>query len=172
MSDYFLGEIRQIAFDRAPKGWALCQGQLLSIAQNTALFSLLGTQYGGNGQTTFALPDLRGVTPLAADDSGRFPVGARGGAAQVTLTQANLPAHNHQLVGTSGNGTTPSPQGALFATPRVGRAAQPAYGSTAAVSTAPDTLAVQGGSQPHNNLQPYLTVNFIIALNGIYPSRG
>ena len=171
MTDYFIGEIRLIAFDRAPAGWALCQGQLLSIAQNTALFSILGTQYGGNGTTNFALPDLRGVTPLAWD-GGSVPPGGRGGAAQVTLTQANLPAHNHPLAAASGNGATPSPEGALFATPRVGRAAQPAYSATGAVTTAADTLATTGGSQPHNNLQPYLTLNFVIALNGIYPSRG
>lgn len=170
MTDYYTGEIRLVAFDRAPKNWAFCLGQTLQIMQYPTLFSLLGTMYGGNGTTTFQLPDLRGITPLGF--SNELPVGVTGGAESVQLTTAQLPAHTHGMTATSAKGTTASPADARFAAPRVGRAPQPAYGSTPAVPLAGDALGIAGGSTPHNNLQPYLTLNYIIALNGIYPSRG
>jgi microcystin-dependent protein len=170
VTDCFIGEIRLVAFDRVPSGWMSCQGQLLPIAQYQALFVILGTQYGGNGTTNFALPDLRGVVPLSWDPE-HFPVAGRGGAAQVTLTQVNLPSHSHGLTASSATGSTPSPQNALFAAPRVGRAAQPAYSASPAVTTAGDTLGLVGGAQAHNNLQPYLTLNFIIAYDGVFPAR-
>lgn len=170
MTDGFIGEIRLVAFDRAPAGWLFCQGQALPISQYQALFVILGTQYGGNGTTNFALPDLRGSVPLAWD-TDHFPVGDRGGAAQVTLTQSNLPAHSHGLTAASATGSTPSPQNALFAAPRTGRVPQPAYSTSPALTMAGDALGAAGGSQPHNNLQPYLALNFIIAYDGVSPPR-
>jgi microcystin-dependent protein len=177
MADAFLGEIRIFAGNFAPSGWAMCDGMLLPLAQNTALFSLLGTQYGGNGQTNFALPDLRAATPLHAG-GGAGPgltaryVGERGGARTVTLLTAEIPAHNHvpQAVAARGNRATPT--GALWAQPGVGRLPEKAY-TTASPDTTmrPDLLGVAGESQPHNNLPPYLALTFVICLNGIFPSR-
>lgn len=178
MSDQFLGEIRIFAGNFAPQGWATCDGQLLPISQNTALFSLLGTYYGGNGTSNFALPNLSGRSPLGAGSGpGLSPVtwGEEVGEASVTLLSSEMPAHTHQVrtvpAGTAG--TTGNPSGASWAQSRQGRVVESQY-ATAAPSTqlAPTAVAQAGNGQPHNNLAPYLAVTFIIALQGIYPSRG
>src|SRR6478609_2582952 len=172
----FLGEIVMFGGDFPPKGWALCQGQSLSIAQNTALFSLLGTTYGGNGTTTFALPDLRGRAPIHLGQgpglSNRV-IGQLGGAEAVTLTLSQLPAHVHTSIGTapaSGQPATETdPAGHVFAVPADGSSAY-ATSSNAQLGGV-ETSGSSGGSQPHENLQPYLCVNFIIATEGVFPSQ-
>jgi len=157
----------------APNGWALCNGQLLPISQNTALFSLLGTQFGGDGQSNFALPDLQGNAPLnSGNGAGLTPrvIGEVSGTTSVTLLQTELPAHNHQASGSSGSSST-SPQNATWGT-QAGRTPPPAYSSAnPTVSMNPLALSPAGGSLPHNNMQPYLVVTFIIALQGIFPAR-
>lgn len=188
MSDPFIGEIRPVGFNFAPRGWAMCNGQLISISQNTALFSLLGTIYGGDGRTTFALPDLRGRTSVhqgRGPGLGTYRIGARGGAQTATLTSNQMAAHNHSQADVTPAGVRMRAAGspANTADPTgntLGLAA--AYSSDApAVDMAadsvvidpiphPDTLAT-GGSQAHNNMPPYLVVNFCIALVGVYPSR-
>lgn len=164
--DPFVGEIAMVGFNFAPVGWALCQGQLLPINQYTALFSLIGTYYGGNGTTTFALPNLQGRVPLG-QGSG-YVIGQSGGEAAHVLTATEMPAHSHALMADGANGTSETPTGLH---PARNPAGLPAYGPGAAAAMAANTIAATGGSQPHNNLQPYLTLNFIIALQGIYPSR-
>ncbi|MBV9388420.1 MAG: phage tail protein [Chroococcidiopsidaceae cyanobacterium CP_BM_ER_R8_30] len=169
MSDAFIGEIRLVGFNFAPVGWALCNGQLLAISQNTALFSLLGTSFGGDGVRTFALPDLRGRVPLhmgQGPELSNFIVGDSGGQETVTLSINQIPAHNHSLAASNVSGTQSTPQNNYIA--GVGRGG---FSATANVMMAPDEIGSAGGSQPHTNLQPYLTVNFIIALQGIFPSR-
>lgn len=170
MSQPFLAEIRIFTGNFAPRGWAFCQGQILSIAQNTALFSLLGTTYGGNGQTTFALPNLAGRVPVGTGTGPGLStktLGEAAGAETVTLLATQMPAHTHQLRGSSGAPTTNSPSNALLptATSRVYNTGSADTGMNAAA------VAIQGGSQPHENMQPYLAVNYIIATQGIYPSR-
>jgi microcystin-dependent protein len=166
MYDPFLAEIRMITWELAPKGWALCNGQLLPINQNQALFSLLGTTYGGNGVTTFALPDLRGRVAMHMTENNQgHTLGERAGEAAHTVTLAELPAHTHPVMAQSGAATTPVPTGNVLA------AAGNAYGdATALVALHPGSVTSLGGSQPHENRQPFLTVNFIIALQGIFPS--
>jgi microcystin-dependent protein len=168
MSEPFLAEVKMVSFNFPPKGWAFCNGQLLPINQNQALFALLGTTYGGNGQTTFALPDLQGRTPIHWNND--FPLGAVGGEEAHTLTTAELAAHTHtvQAVGAAGNNA--SPTGRKLAQPPMGlgNTFGPA-GSAVALDTG--SLTVTGGGQAHTNLMPYLTVNFVIALQGIFPSR-
>jgi microcystin-dependent protein len=169
MADYFIGEIKLFPFTFAPKGWAVCQGQLLSIAQNQALFSLLGTTYGGNGQTTFALPDLRGRVPM---HSGNGPVslGQLSGVENVTLTKSNLPAHTHTIAATSNVGTTQSFAGSTIASCSVDTISF--YGPAEAMQPLnPANVANAGGSQPHSNCQPSLVMNFCIATGGVFPSR-
>jgi len=175
----YVGEIKMFAGNFAPTGWATCDGQLLSIAQNTALFSILGTTYGGDGTTTFALPDLRGRFPMHfGAGSGRTArtLGASGGAEQVTLTTAQMPAHTHTItvttVADSTIGTSDKPKGALparnaSATPQYGTQSNSQMAATAVTAVA----AVSGSSQPHSIMPPYETVTFIIALQGIFPSR-
>jgi len=177
MSDPFVAEIRLFAGNFAPRGWALCNGQLMPISQNTALFSLIGTYYGGDGRTTFALPDLRDRLPMHAGAgpglSSRV-VGEQGGSAAVSLTTAQLPSHTHQLQGVASAGTTPSTTGTVFAEPHAGRGADPAYAPRSGNTVAPmsvTALSMTGGSQPHNNLPPYLALTFIIALQGVFPAR-
>lgn len=175
MSEFFIGQIMMAGFNFAPKFWALANGQLLPINQNQALFSLLGTQYGGNGTTNFALPDLRSRTPIgyasSVDPSWQPPsvqIGQASGVENVTLLSTNLPAHSHQLNATTSNGTTRNPNNAIYA-------ASPASlfsaSSGPAVPLNPATVAPAGGNQPHPNLQPYSVINFCIALSGIFPSR-
>ncbi|MQY09985.1 hypothetical protein SRB5_00890 [Streptomyces sp. RB5] len=166
--DPFLGEIRMAGFNFAPVGWALCNGQLLSINQNTALFSLLGTTYGGNGTTDFALPDLRGRVPMHPGQGpglSSHDLGEAGGTETVTLTTGELPPHTHALTGVNSRQDTNRVPGAA--------PANGGYYSTEAPTAAMHPGAVQptGGGQPHPNVQPYLCVNFIIALSGIFPSR-
>src|SRR4051794_20925571 len=169
MSEPILGQIMIFAGNFAPRGWATCDGQLMAIAQNTALFSILGTTYGGNGQTTFALPDLRGRVPLhPGQGPGLSPheQGENAGQETSTLTVNELPAHTHSVSPPASNGvqSTNRPGGAVPA--RGG-----AYRDSANTTMTPATSAPSGGGQPHNNMQPYLGINYIIALEGIYPSR-
>ncbi|MES2933467.1 MAG: tail fiber protein [Pseudomonadota bacterium] len=172
MADPFVAEIRIFPFNFAPKGWAWCDGQLMPLSQNTALFSLLGTTYGGNGTSNFALPDLQGQAPM---HPGQGPglslhdLGETGGSETVTLLASEMPAHNHAMLTFNdvGEDRIPGPTeaiarstgGLLFANPG------------AIVSMAPEALPPAGGSQPHNNMQPYLTFYFCIALQGVFPSR-
>jgi microcystin-dependent protein len=175
MSEPFLGEIRMFGGNFAPKGWAFCNGQVLSIAQNTALFSLLGTTYGGNGQTTFALPNLQGRVPMHwGTGPGLTPrtLGESSGSETVTLISSQMPAHNHAIEANSGQGDTYSPQGAVNAA-AVDATQQPLniYSTSVNTTMAAQSVGLAGGSQPHENMQPYQCVSFIIALEGIYPSR-
>lgn len=164
MTEPYIGEIRRVAFDFAPRGWALCNGQMLPINQNQALFALLGTVYGGNGVTTFALPDLRGRAPIQPGQG--IAQGMAAGAASVTLQTAQLPAHTHGVVAASDAADQTSPQDAYWAA-----TAQPGYGGQATGTMSPGALSAAGGSQPHDNMSPYLAVNYIIAVTGIFPSR-
>lgn len=171
MSEPFVGEIRMFAGNFAPRGWAFCDGQLLAVSQNDALFSLLGTTYGGDGRTTFGLPDLRGRIPIhAGDGPGLSPrrLGSKGGGENVTLTVNQLPSHNHTYSGTNNDALRTAPNASFPA-----RSVADLYkaGSAVAVDMSSQSLANAGGSQPHTNLMPYLCINFIIALVGIYPSR-
>ncbi|KQV59777.1 MULTISPECIES: phage tail protein [unclassified Duganella] len=166
MADPYLSEIKLAAFTFAPKGWALCDGQLLQINQNQALFSLLGTTYGGDGRTTFALPDLRGRMPVHEGDG--IVRGQAGGEFEHTLTLAELPTHNHRLNGSTAMASSSDPNGALLA--RKGRLSADIFNGSSDVSLVPATVAGSGGSQQHQNTQPYLALNFIIALQGIFPS--
>lgn len=173
MSEPFIGEIKLVGFNFAPRGWALCNGQLLPIAQNTALFSLLGTTYGGNGQTTFALPDLRGRVPI---HMGQGPglssrnIGESSGTENVTLGVSQMPSHTHTARGNTGLANKQSPVGAVNAVEPTGQTAT--YSNAAPnADMNPGAIASTGGSQPHPNMQPFLAVNFVIALEGIYPAR-
>ncbi len=181
MGTPFLSEIKIVAFPFAPKGWALCNGQVLPINQNQALFSLLGTTYGGDGRTTFGLPDLRGR--VAMHLGGSHIQGEKGGSEAVTLNQSEMPAHMHFL---RCDATTPatSNTGTPAANTCLGQTiGSPAQGSNFPVSLydinvagtfntlAPQALGNAGGSQPHTNMQPYLSLNFVIALQGVFPSR-
>jgi microcystin-dependent protein len=164
MAEPFLSEIRIMSFNFAPKGWAMCNGQLLPINQNQALFSLLGTTYGGNGQTNFALPDLRGRVPIHVD--GFHTLGQRAGAESHTVSISEMPQHGHAVQASSSDGDTNLPGGNVLA------AAANAHGAAAALTAVhPATVTSVGGSQPHQNMQPYLTLTFCIALQGIYPSH-
>lgn len=172
MADPFVAEIRIFPFNFAPKGWAWCDGQLMPLSQNTALFSLLGTTYGGDGKSNFALPDLRGSAPM---HPGQGPglslhdLGEEGGSETVTLLESEIPAHQHQMRGAAQD-------------PALAKAVNPAaswalsqgggiYQSSSNTQLAPEALAPAGGDQPHNNMQPYLTFYFNIALQGVYPPR-
>ncbi|HEY5223915.1 MAG TPA: tail fiber protein [Microbacteriaceae bacterium] len=176
MTDQFLAEIRMFAGNFAPVGWALCDGQILPISQNTALFSLLGTTYGGNGTSNFALPNLQAAMPLGSGSGpGLTPrgQGEQGGSATVTLLATEMPPHTHLAHAVAAPGALTSPVGSAWAEPRVGRAPEAAYASTPAPSTQlhPQALSTAGASQPHNNLPPYTVVTYIIALQGIFPAR-
>ena len=163
MAEPFLAEIRLMSFGFAPKGWAMCNGQLLPINQNQALFSLLGTMYGGNGQVTFGLPDLRGKTPISV--GAGHTLGQTGGEQSHTLSMAEMPMHTHFLQATNANGSTNSPNNAYLA------AFSGGYNNVAPLTTMiPQSVTNVGGSQAHLNMQPYLTLTFCIALQGIFPS--
>ena len=166
MAQPYLGEIRMFAGSYAPAGWMFCEGQLLPISEYQTLFNLIGTTYGGDGQSTFGLPDLRGRVPLHFGNG--FTLAESGGVEEVTLTVSQIPAHSHPLLGTSANGTSPNPGGNLLAqtiTTITPYTIEPTTNSMNASS-----IGADGGSQPHNNLQPYLCVDFIISLFGIYPT--
>ena len=166
MSDVFIGQVLLTGFGFAPKGFALCNGQLLPIAQNQALFSLLGTTYGGNGQTTFALPDMRGRTPLGMD--GAYPLGQTGGQETVTLETAQMPKHQHTFLGTTAAATQRPPTNALYAK----SSGESLYAtSSAQVTLNAQTIGKAGLNVGHANMQPYQAVSFAIALSGIFPSR-
>jgi len=167
VADPYLGEIRMFGGNFAPDGWATCDGQTVPISNNEALFSLIGTTYGGNGTTTFALPDLRGRA--AAHLGGGFVQGQSGGSETVTLTTAQLPAHSH-IAEAAPAGTVKSPAGQVWASDRGQNVAPYAAASNGSVM-APTAIGPMGGGQPHDNMQPFLTVSFIIALQGIYPSQ-
>jgi microcystin-dependent protein len=171
MADPFVAEIRIFPFNFAPRGWAWCDGQLLPLSQNTALFSLLGTTYGGNGKSNFALPDLQGRAPM---HPGQGPglslhdLGETGGSETVTLLESEIPAHSHSLVASQADGVERIPNGQLLAT-GIGISAFQTPGPMTQLN--PNALAPAGGDQPHNNLQPFLTFYFCIALQGVFPPR-
>lgn len=165
----FIGTIMLFSFNFAPRGWAACNGQLMPIAQNSALFSLLGTQYGGDGRTTFALPDLRGRVPMGQGQGpglSNYTIGQAAGEEQVTLSSAQLPPHTHG-VNAAASATSKAPMGNLPAVSTAGSA----YGPTAAGTMAAGMVQSAGNGQPHSNLQPYLVGNWCIALQGVFPSR-
>jgi microcystin-dependent protein len=172
MADPFVAEIRIFPFNFAPKGWAFCDGQILPISQNTALFSLLGTTYGGNGQSTFALPNVQGNAPM---HPGQGPglslhdLGETGGTQFVSLLQSEMPAHNHFISASAADGNTGSPAGSKVAL-GVGVNMYTATPNPLAAMNL-SALAPVGGDQPHNNMQPFLTLNFCIALQGVFPPR-
>jgi microcystin-dependent protein len=174
MSNPFVAEIRIFTGNFAPTGWAFCQGQLLPLSQNTALFSLLGTFYGGNGKSNFALPDFQGRAPINQGQgpglSQRF-IGEESGSESVTLIQSEMPAHSHQLRGSSAPADQLSAANNVWAASSGGRTPPPLYSTTQNTTMAPNELNVTGGSLPHNNMHPYLTLNFIIALQGVFPPR-
>ncbi len=173
MATPFLGQIKVFSFDYPPKGWTFCDGQLLPINQNQALFSLLGTTFGGNGQTNFALPDLRGRMPIHfGQGAGLSPrvLGEVGGSSAVTLTIAQTGPHTHTVPAVAGPGTVSNPVSGVPAKEASGQTA--IYSASAADTTmAPQTIGNTGGGQAHNNMQPYLGLRFCIALQGIFPSR-
>lgn len=179
MSEPFLAEIVLFAGNFAPRGWAFCQGQILSIAQNTALFSLLGTTYGGDGQTTFALPDLRGRVPVGTGQGPGLPaidLGEVSGEPTHTLIITEMPAHNHAaqtvINAASGAGNSAGPAGNYPAASSTRDAIYSnATDATMNANAGQVTIGAAGGSQPHNNMQPFLGLNYIIAIEGIYPSR-
>jgi microcystin-dependent protein len=171
MASPFVAEIRMFCGNFAPIGWAFCNGQLLPIGQNTALFSLLGTTYGGDGRTNFALPNLQGMSPMGQGAGiGLTPntLGEAGGTAAVTLLTSQIPAHSHRARGVARAGSSRVPSGGTWA-----KENRDLYTSAATAPTPMDAsaLASTGGGEPHNNLPPYLVVNFIIALQGVYPPR-
>jgi microcystin-dependent protein len=166
MAQPYIGEIRMFAGNFAPAGWMFCEGQLLPISENDALFTLIGTTYGGDGQETFGLPDLRGRLPIHMGDG--FLLAETGGAEEVTLTVSQLPAHSHPLLGTASIANDANPGGNVAAQTNTFDAYQSSPPNT---PMAPQSISPVGGSQPHTNFQPYLCINFIISLFGIFPPR-
>jgi len=184
MGEPYLGEITIGAFNFAPQGFAFCDGQILAISTNTALFSLLGTNYGGNGQSNFALPDLRGRVPLHVGGSqgpglSPYSLGQQGGTETVTLTTGQMPGHNHTLVVDNSPSTASAPSNGAF----IGQGPSTGSGPNATqlkiytsdavqqITLNPQSIGISGGNQPHPNIQPFLGLNFLIALQGIFPSR-
>jgi microcystin-dependent protein len=173
MADPFVAEIRIFPFNFAPKGWAFCDGQLLPLSQNTALFSLLGTTYGGDGKSTFALPDMQGNVPM---HPGQGPglslhdLGEMGGSETVTLLESEIPAHTHSMMASTQDGGDSHPQNNLLAQ-GIGIAQYTDANTGPFVNLNPNALPPAGSSFPHNNMQPYLTLSFCIALQGVFPPR-
>lgn len=166
MSQPYIGEIRMFAGSFAPNGWLFCEGQSLQISEYETLFTLIGTTYGGDGQSTFALPDLRGRIPLHT--SASFPLAQTGGVETVQLTVPQMPSHTHALIASANPAASNTPAGQLPALTQL--ATQTAYGTDAPLTIlAPSSIGSIGSSQPHNNLQPYLCVSFIISLYGVFP---
>ncbi len=174
MADPFVAEIRIFPFNFAPKGWAFCDGQILPLSQNTALFSLLGTTYGGNGKSNFALPNMQGNAPIHAGQGpglSLYDLGQTGGSETVTLLESEIPTHNHSVrayTGDAADSRIPNSNESL-GTPSPGLLYDPA--TTQLATMAPQAFTPAGGGQQHNNLQPYLTLNFCIALQGVFPPR-
>ena len=177
MSDQYLGEIRMAGFNFAPIGWATCSGQLLPISQNTALFSLLGTYYGGNGTSNFGLPNLQARAAMGYGNGAGLSQriwGETGGEYSVTLLSNQMPQHNHPAACISGAGSLDSPNvpgNAVWAADGAGRGINLYATATTTTAMNPTDVQVNGGNQPHNNMQPCLAITYIIALQGIYPSR-
>ena len=170
MAEPFIGEIKMVAFDFAPRDWAICDGQLLPISQNQTLYSLLGTTFGGDGMTTFALPDLRGRVPVHTDDSAGISQGRRGGPEAVLLNPDTMPAHTHPVQASTNEADQRDPTGGILAS--TSEEDREIYGpATNLVPMKPAAVTSVGGGQPHDNMQPYLTVNFCISLTGTYPQR-
>ncbi|MFZ1677591.1 MAG: tail fiber protein [Saprospiraceae bacterium] len=173
MANPFLCEIKIISWNFAPQGWAFCNGQLLPINQNQALFALMGTMYGGNGQTNFALPDLKGKAPI--HEGNGFNIGQFGGEINHTVTASEMPQHNHlvNVIATNGSSTANviNPSGASLATSAPAEIYRTSAGNPSLISMTPATIGNIGGSQSHNNMQPFLVLNFIVALVGIFPSQ-
>ena len=166
MAQPYVGEIRMFAGNFAPAGWMFCEGQLLPISENETLFNLIGTTYGGDGQSTFALPDLRGRIPLHFGNG--FTLAETGGAETITLTTSQIPAHNHAFLATSSSANDSNASAHVAAQVTAGF---PYLNANPPVAMAPQSVSSTGGSQPHNNFQPYLCVDFIISLFGIFPSQ-
>ncbi|HSB63291.1 MAG TPA: tail fiber protein [Thermoanaerobaculia bacterium] len=166
MAQPYVGEIRMFAGNFAPAGWMFCEGQLLPISEQETLFNLIGTTYGGDGQSTFALPDLRGRVPLHMGNG--FIQAETGGAEEITLTVNQISAHSHPLLASQAIASQASPSGELLAQPSVAKAY---FQSSATTQLAATSITAVGGSQPHTNFQPYLCVDFIISLFGIFPSQ-
>jgi microcystin-dependent protein len=172
MSNPYLGEIKLVPYTFAPRGWAFCAGQIVAIQTNTALFSLLGTTYGGNGTSNFGLPDLRGRAPIHRDTQGQYPQGIMEGEEQVFLSLLQMPAHNHFFMGGNILSIVVAPNGITILSNPAPAATAALYGpDTTPTSLNPLSVATIGGSQPHNNMQPFLTMSYIIALSGIFPAR-
>lgn len=172
--DQFVGEIRAFAFNFVPKGWVACEGQLLPISQHTALFSLLRTNFGGDGKSTFALPDLRGRMALHYGEGpglSYYGHGQTGGTAEVRLEHWHLPPHSHVARAFDGVGTETTADRRTWATPRYGRTVEKSYSATGGRPMSSEALAFTGEGVPHNNMPPYLTLRFCIALVGIFPPR-
>jgi microcystin-dependent protein len=167
MAEPFLAEIRIMSFNFAPKGWAMCNGQFLPINQNQALFALLGTMYGGNGQTTFALPNLRGKVPIHFGSA--HTLGEAAGSTSVTINATTMPQHAHFLQASNADGAVKSPLGNILA--RHVSTPYTQVSSGGLIAFPPTAVTNAGGSQPHNNMMPFLTLNFCIALQGIFPSQ-
>jgi microcystin-dependent protein len=175
MSDQFLAEIRIFPFNFPPVGWAFCNGQIMPITQNTALFSLLGTNFGGDGRTTFGLPNLQGTAPMFYGQGpglSLHDLGESGGSVTVTLLQTQLPAHTHTMNAYAGRGTNEKTATAqLVLGESQGNFVYDATPNPPLAAMAPQAISQVGGGQPHNNMMPYLTLNFCIALQGIFPAR-
>lgn len=165
MAQPYVGEIRMFAGNFAPAGWMFCEGQLLPISENETLFQLIGTTYGGDGQSTFALPDLRGRLPIHQGNG--YILAQTGGAEEITLTASQIPAHSHPLLASAGPNTTLNPANNVLGTPAT---ATPFFAEAPGSVLSPQAVSAVGGSQPHTNFQPYLCVDFIISLFGIFPS--
>ncbi|KAF2341824.1 phage tail protein [Flavobacterium tistrianum] len=172
MAQPYIGEIRMFGGNFAPVGWMFCEGQILSISEYETLFQLIGTTYGGDGQSTFALPDLQGRVPIHSGTSTSgttYTLAETGGAEGITLTTNQIPAHNHSLIATTDLADTASPSNALFSTNPPGSKMFSSAAPTTALSAT--SITATGGSQPHTNFQPYLCVNFIISLFGVFPTQ-
>lgn len=171
MGNPFVGEIRMFGGNFAPVGWALCQGQTMSIAENDVLFALIGTTYGGDGQQTFNLPNLASRVPVHQGQGGglaNYVMGEQTGTESVTLTLNQIPSHNHTVQANAGGANGANPAGMVLAS---GASGPPWFAGAAAVSLAPNALGMDGGNQPHDNMVPFLVINFIISLFGIFPTQ-
>ena len=176
MTQPYIGQIQPYSFNFAPKNWAFCNGQILPIAQNQALFSLLGIAYGGNGVSTFALPNLQSRVPMHEGTSMgiNYPIGEAAGEEQITLVGSQMPMHNHMFLGTRDNGNSPAPANGQYLGTSSGGTGTPDnfYGpDTPTIPLTPQSIGMTGGNQPHTNIQPYLAINWCICLYGIFPSR-